>query len=182
MQASFTTSPSMAWLAAMPVEENVSSEFEQLMVAEERRLFTVALAILRDPVEAEDAVQETAISAWKKWDQRRETEKTRAWLTTICVRHCIRQRRGLLKRLFITDYQEDEAAAFVAHVRDGNQFVDLDEAFSRLSRQQRAIVNLHYQHGYQVKECAEIMGCSAGAAASHLSRALAKLRREISND
>jgi DNA-directed RNA polymerase specialized sigma24 family protein len=44
------------------------------------------------------------------------------------------------------------------------------------------VVALHYGHGYTVAESAELMGCSAGAAASHLSRALARLRKELTDD
>jgi RNA polymerase sigma factor (sigma-70 family) len=60
--------------------------------------------------------------------------------------------------------------------------LDLDQAYARLSKRQRTVVSLHYGQGYRLSECADLMHCSLGAVASHLSRALTKLRKELSND
>lgn len=51
-----------------------------------------------------------------------------------------------------------------------------DEAFARLSRQQRAVVVLHYQYGYTLDECSVLMRCRPGSARQHLARALRRLR------
>jgi RNA polymerase sigma factor (sigma-70 family) len=65
------------------------------------------------------------------------------------------------------------------HLQADGRYIDLHSAFRRLSPQQRAVVSLHYMCGYTLTECAVLMGCSAGAVASHLSRALSKLRKEL---
>ena len=57
--------------------------------------------------------------------------------------------------------------------------LDLDRCYRRLSRQQRAVVTLHYQYGYTIDECATLIGCQPGTARSHLARALASLRKEL---
>src|ERR1035437_182837 len=75
-----------------PTEEG---ELERVLEAEGRRLFAIAFSILRDPGEAEDAVQETAAAAWKGWAGRIQPERTRAWLTTICIRQAMRRRSRL---------------------------------------------------------------------------------------
>ncbi|HEX4580336.1 MAG TPA: sigma factor [Candidatus Dormibacteraeota bacterium] len=48
---------------------------ERLVAAQQRRLFHIALAIVRDPGEAEDAVQESFLIAWRRWDSVREEDK-----------------------------------------------------------------------------------------------------------
>jgi RNA polymerase sigma factor (sigma-70 family) len=156
-------------------------EIERVLAAEGRRLFAIAFSILRDPGEAEDAVQETAADAWRGWATRREPERTRAWLTTICIRKAMR-RRGWLRRWPVGDASRVQLAAADRHLESDGRYLDLHRAHGRLSRRQRAVVALHYGHGYTVAESAELMGCSAGAAASHLSRALARLRKELSDD
>src|SRR5207253_10799386 len=51
-------------------------------------------------------------------------------------------------------------------------------SFRGLTRQQRAVVALHYQYGYTLDECAGLMGCRPGTARSHLARALQTPREE----
>jgi RNA polymerase sigma factor (sigma-70 family) len=157
------------------------AELERVLEAEGRRLFAIAFSILRDPGEAEDAVQETAAAAWRGWTTRNQPELTRAWLTTICVRKAMR-RRGRLRRWTVGEASRAQLAGVDRHLESDGKYLDLHRAHGRLSRRQRAVVTLHYGHGYTVAESAELMGCSAGAAASHLSRALAHLRKELIDD
>ena len=158
-----------------------NAEFERVLAAEGRRLFAIAFSILRDPGEAEDAVQETSAAAWRGWAGRIDPEHTRAWLTTICVRQAMR-RRGRLLRWPSGEDRNAQLAEADRHLEADGQYLDLHRAHGRLSRQQRAVVALHYAHGYTLAECAGLMGCSPGAVASHLSRALARLRKELSDD
>jgi RNA polymerase sigma factor (sigma-70 family) len=147
--------------------------FEAAVSAESGRLFAVAYSILRDPQEAEDAVQETMELAWRSWDALRDPSKRSAWLRQICVRRAIRTRRRLLPRLWLADTAE-------VHGQSPEEpDLELDRCYRRLSRQQRAVVALHYEYGYSIDECAALMGCQPGTARSHLARALASLRKEL---
>lgn len=157
------------------------TDLERVLAAEGRRLFAIAFSILRDPGEAEDTVQETAAAAWKGWATRNQPERTRAWLTTICIRQAMR-RRSRLRRWLAGGALQAHLADADRHLESDRRYLDLHRAHGRLSRRQRAVVALHYGHGYTVAESAELMGCSAGAAASHLSRALARLRKELTDD
>jgi RNA polymerase sigma factor (sigma-70 family) len=151
---------------------------ERLVGAQQRRLFHIAFAILRDAGEAEDAVQESFLAAWRRWDAVRDEEKRQSWLTTICVRQCIRRRAGLRRWTVGT---ADASIPAPEHVRFEGRLLDLDRAQAKLSRQQRAALVLSYQHGYSADQCAELMGLSSGTVRSHLARALATLRREMSD-
>jgi len=157
------------------------AEFEDVLAAEGGHLFALAFSILGDPGHAEDAVQETATAAWRGWATRTDPERTRAWLMAICVHQALRRRRWLGRsRAAVTRKAERDQVN--QHLEADGTYVDLHRAFRRLSRQQRAVVSLHYMSGFSVSECAELMGCSGGAAASHLSRALGKLRKELRNE
>jgi len=159
-----------------------AGEFAAMFAAEERRLLALALSILRNPAEAEDAVQMTAVRAWRAWDQRVDQASTSRWMTSICVRQCITRRRSLLRRRAMTVELTEQVASQAKHTSvDGFDF-ELDAAYAKLSARQRAVVSLHYHQGYSLSECADLMHCSAGAVASHLSRALTKLRKEVSHD
>jgi RNA polymerase sigma factor (sigma-70 family) len=147
--------------------------YEAAVYAESGRLFAVAYSILRDVQEAEDAVQETMELAWRSWDVLRDPSKRSAWLRQICVRRAIRSRRRLLPRLWLADSGD-------VHGQPPEALdLDLDRGYRRLTRRQRAVVTLHYEYGYSLDECAALIGCQPGTARSHLARALASLRKEL---
>jgi RNA polymerase sigma-70 factor (ECF subfamily) len=159
---------------------DAKAAFERSVVPEAGRLFGLALTILGDRGEAEDAVQETMFSAWRTWSSLRDTAKQSAWLTRICVNHCIHSRRGLLRRiLWSSDQWLSTTAAEPAPLDD--RLNGFDKAFRGLSPPQRAVFTLHFHHGYTVAECADLIGCRPGTARSHLGRAAAKLRKELAD-
>jgi len=147
--------------------------FEDAIRAESGRLFAVAYSILRDVQEAEDAVQDTMELAWRSWEALRDPSKRSAWLRQICVRRAIRSRRRLLPRVWLADSGDIHGQP----AEDPD--LDLDRGYRHLTRQQRAVVALHYEYGYSLDECAALIGCQPGTARSHLARALTSLRKEL---
>jgi RNA polymerase sigma-70 factor (ECF subfamily) len=151
-------------------------DFETSLVVQTPRLLGIALAILRDAAEAEDAVQETWELAWRSWDRLRDPERRGAWLRQICVRRCLRRQRRLRTR-----HRSESAtvAAATGSVCGGYGEVEWDLALLQLSVRQRAVLVLHYQCGYTLDECAAHLGCRPGTVRQHLARALARLRRTL---
>jgi RNA polymerase sigma factor (sigma-70 family) len=137
-----------------------------------RRLFAIAYAILRDPAEADDAVQEVMFRAWRAWEKTAEHADPGPWLTRICVNWCLSRRASLRIGWGRTATLDATIPAAHAAAEDPQ----LAAAYARLTRRQRAVVLLHYQLGYSLDECAELMGCRPGTVRSHLGRALATLR------
>ncbi len=168
----------MAMKAIAAEQATRRDAFESLVRSHQRRLFVISRAIVRDAGEAEDAVQDSFMVAWRKWDSVRDEERRPAWLTTICVRLCLRRRVGLMRRMVS---EPDVSAAAADDVRFQGRLLDLDRAQARLSRQQRAALVLTYHHGYSADQCAELMGVAPGTVRSHLARALATLRKEMTD-
>jgi RNA polymerase sigma factor (sigma-70 family) len=154
--------------------------FERAVMPEARRLFGLALTILGDYGEAEDAVQETIFSAWRSWSSLRDGSKQSAWLTRICVNQCIDRRRGLWRRILWSANEWSPTAAPDLPILEGRS-LDFDKAFRCLSPPQRAAFLLHFHYGYTLDECAGLIGCRPGTARSHLGRAVAKLRKEFAD-
>jgi RNA polymerase sigma factor (sigma-70 family) len=157
------------------------ADFERAFRSEATRLYYLALTIVRSPTDAEDVVQETALSAWRAWPRLRDPGQPGPWLTRICVNHSVHRRRGL-GRLH-------EAAVSVEWLADphdplslSGSLLDFDRVFQTLSPRQRAVVALHFYHGYTAAECATLMGCRPGTARSHLARALAVLKQEMRSE
>jgi RNA polymerase sigma factor (sigma-70 family) len=155
--------------------------FESVAGADTGRLYWLALSILDDAGEAEDAVQETLLKAWRSWDSVAQMDRPEAWLTRVCVNHCIDRRRLLRSRGWPPLNLTEGAASSPGWGNDAES-LDMDRAYRRLSRKQRAAITLNYRHGYSVEECAVFMGCRPGTVRTHLKRGLATLRKELTDD
>jgi RNA polymerase sigma-70 factor, ECF subfamily len=149
---------------------------EDLVRAESRRLYSIAFSILQDASEAEDAVQETLISVWRKWPWA-AGPPTPSWLARVCVNQCLNRRRSRLRQMRLATTAADHD-----RWQDAGTTTDLDlaRAYAQLSKQQRAAVALHYFYGYTLDECAELLGNRPGTVRSHIARALVTLRRRVS--
>ena len=89
----------IASASAVPAGGSVPERtFEAIAMPDARRLYSLALSILRDEGEAEDAVQETLLKAWRSWESVSRMDRPAAWLTRVCVNHCISRRRHLRAR------------------------------------------------------------------------------------
>ena len=149
---------------------------EDLVRANSRRLYSIAFSILQDASEAEDAVQETLISIWRRWPWAAGTRPTPSWLTRVCVNQCLNRRRSRLRQMRLaTTAAERDTWQDAGPTTDP----DLARAYGELSKQQRAAVALHYFYGYTLDECAELIGTRPGTVRSHIARALVTLRRTV---
>ena len=79
-----------------------SRAFESLIHRHQRESLALALGLLRDRGEAEEAVQEAVCRAWKSLDSLRDTAKFKAWFAGILYRVCrdvirlkVRDRRAM---------------------------------------------------------------------------------------
>ena len=158
--------------------QSAEARFEVLLSTERRRLYGAAYSILRDHAEAEDALQDAMLKAWKSWASVRDESARATWLLRICVNHCINRRTWLRLRPGRTAHAGDVATP---DPRFEGRLMDLDRSYRKLSPRQRAAVFLHYHHGYSVDECADLMSCHAGSVRTHLARALASMRKEMAN-
>ena len=167
-------------LHAGSTDHRDEAEFERFVAAETNRLYRLSLAIVDDLSDAEDAVQETMLIAWRRWSSVQAFANPSAWLTRVCVRQCIGRRRSRFRRELL-DHSHDWSEGGETSLNLQGSLIDLHRAYQRLSPRQRAIVTLHFQYGFTVDECAALLGCRPGTARSHLGRAVAKLRKELTD-
>lgn len=160
----------------LPLQADRADEITAAVALFGSELYGLALAIAADVQDAEDAYQAAWLSASRHWDQLRTPSKRRAWLAAIVVRAARRSRRWRIVLLSRESTLAD--ASRLASVMQWDPA--LGAAMERLSVRQRAVVALHYGHGYSLDEVAAILGCSGGTVRAHLSRALTKLREALS--
>src|SRR5260370_8641319 len=83
--------------------------FHDLIRPYTRMMFASALAVLRNPADAEEAVQEAALKAFLHLSQLQDRRRFRAWLLQIVVNEARMHRRYRRRQLFESiDEAEDE--------------------------------------------------------------------------
>src|SRR5262245_14422274 len=65
-----------------------AAAFVRLADAHLDRAYGLARAILRDPVEAQDATHDAFVRAWRSWPSLRDPDRFEAWFDRILVNTC----------------------------------------------------------------------------------------------
>lgn len=151
-------------------------------------LLFLATTILRDPVEAEDVVQETLLIAMSKIHQYEPGTNLRAWIFTIAVnvsrgfyrKRKIRQRLNLiLERGFSQNGRvPSPEEAVLQHEMDAH----LWEAVNSLGEKHRLPIVLRYLHGLPCREIALILNVNEGTVRSRLHYGVRRLQGMLERD
>ena len=141
-------------------------DWAALVTENEDRLYRAALAILGDPHEAEDAVQDAFVKYLEKAPE--GLENPGAWLMRVLVNGCKSRLRLAWRRVAPLP---DTLPAPSPEERE-----ELEELW-RLPAQERAAIHLFYYEGYSTGEIAAITGAAEGTVRSRLSRARGRLRK-----
>lgn len=144
------------------------------------RLFAIAVRILRDHHDAEDAVQQALWTAWTDLPGLRDPKRFDAWLYRLLVRCCYRSGRSRRRRATVVQLLEDVDEPTVAAEAQAIEARDaLDRAFARLGTEHRSVVVLHHYLGMPLEEIADVLGVPSGTARSRLHYALRRLRTAL---
>ena len=142
------------------------------------RLYRYALYRLGDPTEAEDAVSDCVLAAWRSIGSLKSGKAFGSWIFRILSNCCasrIKEMIGMRESL----ERIRETAPVSASVTPSLP-VELAEALSQLGDEERDIVLLSIIGGLNSIEIASLTGLTAGGVRSKLSRSLAKMREFLS--
>ena len=161
-----------------------------LVERHQRRLFRIAVAYLRDPDEALDAVQETFVKAYcnaARWDPRSEVG---AWLTRIAINQSIDRYRRVRRRQAAEAPLESEAGDHDPRWTAGDPSPErrllgrevsekIASALRGLPARQRAVFVLRHYEEMRLEDIANTLGMSLGTVKSSLHRAVHRLRDRL---
>jgi RNA polymerase sigma-70 factor (ECF subfamily) len=158
---------------AAPPELDPRVDFAAVYEAHYPAVYRAVRGVVLDPHLAEDVTQDAFVKAYRARDRFRPTGRVEAWLCTIAVREAIsRMRWAAFQRRLL------EATGRAERSRPAASTAELlDNLLVTLSPRARAVVVLHFLHGYRYREIAVMLRLPEGTVASRLSQALAMMRR-----
>jgi RNA polymerase sigma-70 factor, ECF subfamily len=141
--------------------------------------YRIALAILRNPDEARDAVQESAFKAWRKLSQLHEGKPARPWFLAIVANQC----RSELRRHWWSVVRMPDVEAATTHQEAGSaETMDIDRELAKLPPDDRLALFLYFYLDLPMEEVGAVLGLSAGGAKTRVYRAAKKLRPGLEMD
>jgi RNA polymerase sigma-70 factor (ECF subfamily) len=136
-----------------------------------------ALYLLGNREEAEEALQDTLLRAYRAIGQCQQPERFRSWLARILVNRC--RTRLASAQWTVWDSERDNALERAA-VPAGDDRTEWEEEIQRalrfLAPEQREAFLLHHVEEFSYEEMAELTGVSISALKMRVSRACGRLR------
>jgi RNA polymerase sigma-70 factor (ECF subfamily) len=167
--------------AVVAARDGDVSAFGALVRAETPAAYRLALSIVRRRSEAEDAVQDAFLRAWRDIGNLREADRWSAWIRRLIVRAALDQtrRRGRMREVDLDLAIELPGLEPALHPADR---LALIAAFDRMAADDRAILALRFYADLEVPEVAAALGIPLGTAKSRLHRAIGRLRNQMGQE
>ena len=147
--------------------------------------YRLAAVILGDPVEAEDAVHDATVLAWRRFGDLREQGRFEAWFGRILVNGCRDRLRARRRRPVVVPISVPEELAQTASSAPMTGILDRDllaRAFAALDPDHAIVVTLRFYADMTVPEISDRLGIAEGTVKSRLHHALRRLRGAIPAD
>jgi len=174
--------------------EGEKAYFHALIRPYTRMMFASALAVLRNPADAEEAVQEAALKAFLHLSQLDDRRRFRAWLLQIVVNEARMHRRHLRRQLYESIDEVDDVSDSDSVPRQFADWHDLPhEAFEReqlraavrsavdqLPEIYREVLLLIDSQHLSYLDVAQGLGVSVGVVKTRVHRARMRIQEQLS--
>ena len=177
------------------IAANDHAAFERLMRRYNSRLFRIARAILKDDAEAEDAVQDAYLEAFRHIGEFRGQSQVATWLTRIAINQALMRLRrhkrervvvpfpgdtgGTARQTEVIDQKAESPAAATLRAEIRNV---VETRIDELPPAFRAVFIMRDVEEMTVQETAECLGIPPATVRTRLFRARALLRDALARD
>lgn len=153
------------------------AQITRMMEAYGESLLRMCFLLLQDGEQARDAVQETFLKAYRRWDSFRGESGELTWLTRIAINTCKDMRRTswfrwVNRKVSLDDLPEQ---AYVQRYQDN----EVLQAVTALPEKYRTAVLLYYYQGMTQDEIAQTLGIPVSTVKTRLKRAKDRLRDSL---
>jgi RNA polymerase sigma-70 factor, ECF subfamily len=168
--------------------------FEALMRRFNRKLFRVARSILKNDADAEDAVQDAYLQAYRRIGDFRGEAQVGTWLTRIVINQALMRLRADRRDAVVVPFQTDNPDAVAVEVADDKAESPTDAAFrgeirrllehhiDALPMPMRTVLVMRDVEDMSVQETADSLGIPPATVRTRLFRARALLREMLARD
>jgi RNA polymerase sigma factor (sigma-70 family) len=160
-------------LAAKPGNEVA---FERLIEPALEPAYRLACGMLHDPYAAEDAVQESAVKAWRKLGQLRDVDRLTPWFLGIVANECRSARRS--RWLSVLSWAEP-ARPQQAPDESILTGIEVRRALRALDHDKRLVIVLRWYLDLSLEDISSVTGSSVHAVEARLYRGMNELRRRM---
>jgi RNA polymerase sigma-70 factor, ECF subfamily len=152
--------------------------FERMYKRHVGDVYRYALAVMRNPADAEDVTQTTFLNAYRAYVEKgNRPEKPQNWLIAIAHNVCRQRFRQSARRPSEVSFEDDIADAVVDD--DAPSGEDIRRALSHLAFNQRAALVMRELEGRSYAEISDILGLSTSAVETLIFRARRALREQL---
>ncbi len=153
--------------------------FEELFVAEFRRVARTVRHVVGDDRVAEEIAQDAFVQLYRHWAKVARYDRPDLWVRRVAIRGAQRERHRDWQRPVLELRAVDPTTGTAP---PGEPHDDVLAAVRALPGQQRAVVVLFYFEDRPMPEVAEIVGCSVSTGWNHLHRARKRLATLLDED
>lgn len=160
--------------------------FEELVVRHRTRIYNACLRVLGDPDDAQDAAQETFLSALRTLDRFRGDAALTTWLHRIAINACYdrlrkKRREPMLHLALDADdtSRPDPGPPQPDHADEVAGTADVAAALARVQAEFRVAIVLADVQDLPYEQIARILGVAVGTVKSRVHRGRIALAREL---
>jgi len=180
---------------AQRVAKGDQAAFEAVMRRHNRALFRTARAILHDDAEAEDALQEAYLQAYRTMGSYRGEARLSTWLARVVANEALMRLRKRARRSTIMPLRPDVDVEEISQIAEGDMQQGpeslarraemrklLEERITALPGAYRAVFVLCAVEEYSVEETASILQIPEATVRSRFFRARSLLREGLASE
>ena len=172
-------------------EETAAQDFDTVVASHRAQIFRFLLGSTRDVDLAETLTQDCFLKAHRNWSSFRGESTVMTWLMRIAINlqkdHWRNRRLQFWRQTRTSAVDLDEASEWLPsgersaeqRILAKEQVAHVWQAVENLSERQRTVFLLRFVEEMELKEIAETTGMGEGTVKAHLSRALARVRKEM---
>jgi RNA polymerase sigma-70 factor (ECF subfamily) len=149
--------------------------FRLLVQRYQKPVFAYLASRMDNPLEAEEAAQESFVRAFLSLKTLRKPESFYAWLLGIAGRVAKEQFRSATRR----ERDREAAEVMLAEAEGEGKEYPMEEAIAALPETYRQVIVLRYYEGLSCQDVAVRLATPLGTVTKTLSRAYALLRQEL---